>query len=131
MVFWHNGDMVLPPNKIFINKQDIIEIALAGDQDIPTIERIVREIRALHEQLKRKEKPLLLMADMTHLGTGTARMRKYSADQLKTLPIKKFALFAGTPFMRNVARFIVIAAGKSKNVQAFKNREEAITWLLE
>ena len=128
---WHNSDMPTSPNKIFINKDDLVEIELFGNQDLATIESLVAQVRALTDQLKKKGKSLRLIANMSQLGAGTARMRRYAAEQLKSLPLDRFALYGGSPFMRNVSKFIIVAAGKGHTVKTFNTREEALGWLLE
>lgn len=115
-------------NKVFINPEGYLEIALVGDQSEGSFRRLYSDAVPLIEEFRTKNNDLLCLFDLTHDTGFTLGSNKVAMELLESTPYDKIAMF-NVPHAE-VTKGIILAIGKSDKTKIFKNREEAVAWLL-
>jgi hypothetical protein len=123
--------MKVMANKIFINKQNIVECQVIGDQTSESITAMGEKIQDQLAQLKSERKPLLLLDDIIKIGQVTPNGRNMVVSLAKTLPYDRLAMLGNNGFIRLGANLIIRASGKARKLRYFTNRNEAVKWLQE
>jgi UDP-N-acetylmuramyl pentapeptide synthase len=119
------------PNKVFLNKNEYIEIIYEGDQTSETVNNVVDETLKIISILKKQNKPVKIINDLSKLGGSSMGARKTSAETLEKVKYDKVALFGANLFMKYLAILIIKASGMGEKVKYFDTREEAEKWLAE
>lgn len=114
-------------NKAYV-KDGLIYVEYIGDQTGESVASAVGDLNLLIEEFKGKNKPALVVCDISQVAKHNVGARKMGQDSLKTLRYDKFAICGGGFFIRNIAGILVKATRKT-NVKVFKSREEALKWL--
>lgn len=115
-------------DKIFINSDNIIEIVLVGDQTAQMFEAIYSDYLPLEEKLRSSGKPVLGLFNLTDETGFSLSSNKAALEILERINYDKVAMYDVPHY--SVTEGIVMATGKSDNTKLFKNREDAISWLL-
>lgn len=117
------------PNKVFLGENDIIFNLYEGNQAQESIQNMVNENNRIITKLRRQNKPVLVLADLTKLGQSSIGSRQASADALKNKDYDKVALFGANKFMKYVGNFIITASGQERRARMFDTEDEAMAWL--
>lgn len=114
-------------NKVYLGKDEFIYVEIFGDQTYESIHKTAEEIEEVIQEIK-KQKAYLLV-DLSRMTKQDSGARKAAQEGLNFIHYDKMAIFAAPLFLKNVARFLVLATGKTNVVGFFKTEEEAIRWL--
>lgn len=117
-------------NKISLNPQGYIEVAIEGPQSFMTFENMKPDAIDYLEQLQKEGKKRLGLIDLTNQTDFTVDSNRAGMEILESLNYERLALFGAKTTLTEVVRAIILAIGKNHNTKIFKTREEAVAWLL-
>lgn len=118
-------------NRVYLNKDNIIEAEVVGDQNLASVELVGRQIDTLITQLKAVGKPCLLLDNLLQIGRVDAEARHLVVELAKRLDFDRAALLGASGLMEFGTNLMLRATGRSYKLQYFSDREAAIGWLLE
>ena len=119
-------------NKVFINKSELIEQMYVGDQTGDSVDQtLVKRTNPLIAQLKQRRKRILVLINLTKIGTPNASARLVAVNALKQLEYEKIAVYTDNLYIKYVAGFVIKASGRFNDVRTFDDRRNAIKWLNE
>lgn len=118
-------------NKVFRNRQGIIECHVVGAQDVKSITQMGQEIKKLLAEPKAEGQPRLVLDDITHIGKVPSPGRRLVSSLAKTLPYDRLAMYGTNGVLRFGANLIIRASGRGRRLKYFTDRRKAIDWLLE
>jgi len=118
-------------NRVFLNPDGYIEVVLDGEQTYMTIDNMRYDILDFVKQLQQQEKPVLGLVDLTTDTGYTTDTNKASMQILESVNYDKVAMYGGGVILADISKAIILAMGRSNNTQVFKDRESAVSWLLE
>jgi hypothetical protein len=114
--------------EITLNPSGFIEEKYIGHQDELDVISGVSKLNYYSKKLSKQNKPVLILIDLSELGTTTAQARIEGIKTLRTLTYKRMALYGPLP-SQVLANTLAFVAGKQNKVCAFGTRAEAICWL--
>lgn len=117
-------------NSVTLNSNGYIEIVVRGEQSYLSFDHLRGELEQLLEKLKSRGSPLLGLVDLTEMTGYSTGSNKAALELLETIPYTRVALFGGSNAIMTVTRLVIEAIGKGDCTQTFKNRAEALAWLL-
>jgi len=118
-------------NKINLNPEGYVEVIMDGDQTFMTIDNMKYDAIDMLSKLQQEGKPRLGLVDLTKQTNYTADTNKAAMKNLEALNYEKVALFGASTLLTEVTKAIILAMGRSHNTQIFKDRESAVSWLLD
>jgi len=118
-------------NRVFLNKDGIIEIMVVGAQNATSIETMGREADALVTQMKAVGKPCLILDNLLQIGPVDAQGRKLVVDLAKRIDYDRAAMLGKGGVMRLGANLMLRAVGQAYRTRYFDDRDQAIKWLKE
>ena len=118
-------------NRIFLNPDGYIEVAIVGDQTHMAFERLHYDAADLMELLEKQGKKRLGLIDVSKEGDFSPESNKAAMQILESLPYDKLAIFGVNKVRAAVARAVILAIGKSGNTKLFVDRQSALDWLQE
>jgi hypothetical protein len=117
-------------HKVFLNKDDIIEIQIFGDQDSAAVERMGRMVDAFLTEQKKVGKPALVLDNLTEMGKVDAEARKLVVALASRLDYDRAAMLGrGGGMMRLGTNLMLRATGRGYKLRFFTDRGEAVAWL--
>lgn len=117
-------------NQVFISEENVIECRVIGNQTAESVQAMGKKIESLLAQRKVQHKPLLVLDDVTHMGSVPPAARNYVVSLAKTLPYDRLAMLGKGGLVRIGANLLIRASGRRNRLRYFSNRQEAIAWLL-
>jgi len=84
------------------------------------------------EKLYKGKKNHYLLCDISEGGTELPTdkaYRKWLIEMYERIGIERIAMLNAKPAMRMLAKIVLTAAGKSKQVKFFDSRDDALKWL--
>lgn len=115
-------------NKVFLGNDGFIHNVFHGDQTKEGIQRMGQELRAVIQQLRQQNKPVLILSDLHDVGKQNLSVRKAGYDLIVGLDFDRVAMFGANRLIAAVAHFVTKAAGRSR-IKYFNTKEEANQWL--
>lgn len=125
--------------KVFINKDDILNIAFLKELREPEdsirqtelIEEVVLKI--FNENSQRKHNILVDLSGLSRRGINIppAKTRRIFTRLSAHKQVTRVAYAGGSILIKTVAGFILQAAGRSKDMKWFADKEEGLKWLKE
>jgi UDP-N-acetylmuramyl pentapeptide synthase len=116
-------------NKVFLDKQGVIRIIVAGDQTAGTVKEMGEKIAFYIGQLRSEHRPVLVLDDLRHLGKTTSEARREVGRLAKQLPYDRAAMVGdGSTLMRYGTNLMLRAVGRG-NARYFGHEETALKWL--
>lgn len=118
-------------NKVFINKEGIIEEVYIGRQTFETINRTAASAMKLTDKLlENKDKGFVrILINLKNIKSISAAAVLASADAINSMKNAKMALFGGEKLPNDLANFIITALGREETIQIFDRRKDAEKWL--
>lgn len=116
-------------NKVFINKSDIVECQVIGNQTVQSVEKMGQEIKSSLLELKTLHKPLLLLDDIRRMGEVPPGARNVVISLGKTLTYDRLAMVGNGGLLRFGANLLLRAMGRSRKVRYFTDYDVAVSWL--
>jgi hypothetical protein len=117
-------------NKVFLNRDDIIEVKVIGNQTSDTIIDMAHQIDELLGELNAQNKLGLVLDDVSELGKTDTAARQALRDVARQLPYDKVAMFGNVnPIMRTGTTLLLQAIGMGQKIKYFEDRDQAISWL--
>jgi hypothetical protein len=116
-------------NSVFVNKQDLVEIIVRGNQTVASVQYMGDE--ALRLCLKQREmgKRALILDNLLQMRTVPTAARQRVVDLVKSSDYDKLAMVGNNPVVRLGSNLMLRATGKGKRVRYFEDYDEAIVWL--
>jgi hypothetical protein len=118
-------------SNFFLNDNGIIEIVTIGDRTPSAIQDSAKRVFALAKKVRQSGRPVLILNDISQMGTLPPEGHKTFADISKEADYDRFALVGSDNIARLGANLIAQAIGKSEELKYFDSREAATAWLLE
>ncbi len=118
-------------NHVYLNKDNIIEIEVIGDQNMASVELMGRQIDTIITQLKAVGKPCLLLDNLLQIGKVDADGRKLVVELAKRLDFDRAAMLGQGGIMSFGTNLMLRATGRGYKLRFFTNRDEAVKWLFE
>lgn len=116
-------------NTVFINKDYLIETVYRGDQTYDTLIEMGNRSAPLLEELRKKNKPLHILIDLSRIGKSNYGSRKGALEVVKKLPFHKMAIYGSNLYIKTLATYMAIATGKKSTMKYFDTKEAAVEWL--
>lgn len=116
-------------NKVFLNKDGLIEQIYVGKQTFETVIESSSEVMVLGDQLKDKNRKVRVLVNLNKITTVTTNSLLAAADTLNAIPKAKIAIFGGKVFLHKLANLVIAATGRQKTVKLFNTRTLAEKWL--
>ncbi len=117
-------------NKVFLNDDNIVEIHVVGDQTHQSVMAMGDIIIVLLDDLKKQQKRLLVLDDVTQMGNTDTAVRQAVSQLARTMGYEKVAMLGpNNPLMKHGTRLLLMAIGMGKKIKYFVEREAAIKWL--
>lgn len=117
-------------NRVFL-EEDIIHEVYVGDQDHETVAALNEATDKFTAELQAKQKPVLILTDMTDVGDQTQGARDAVKAVLGTRYFDRVAAFGVPSRLQIVGRILLTLTGTGNRVKIFDSREEAEAWLRE
>lgn len=117
-------------NQVFVRKDGLIFCVYDGSQTAESLGLMVRETEKISSQLRKENKPVLILVDMTRFGNASIDARATAASALERNTYDKVAIFGANRFLRHVSNLLIFATRKSDIVRHFESEEHAKKWLL-
>lgn len=117
-------------NKITLNDQGYIEVVIEGPQSFMSFENLMPTAIDYLEELQKKGSKRLGLIDLTNQTDFTVDSNRAGMQILESLNYDKLALFGAKTVLTEVVKAIILAIGKDYNTKIFKERDEAVKWLL-
>lgn len=130
MIYNENQGM---PNKVFLNKDGIVEQLCEGDQTSGSIQDLIKETNKITTKLQEQKRKVLILNDFSKVEKADYGAKKASLEGL-TNPkhyYDRVGIFGASPFMRFMGASVIKGAGAEKRVKIFTTREEVLAWLKE
>lgn len=118
-------------NGVSILENGLIYKTFNGDQNGQSIRKLQKETEKCVLVLRKQNKKVLILADLSNLGRTTLSARKAEIDFINKLDFDKAAVFGDGIVNRTLAKLIVNASAKAFKINFFSTRDEAESWLLE
>jgi UDP-N-acetylmuramyl pentapeptide synthase len=118
-------------NNFFMNDTGIIEIITTGDRTASLIQSSAQKIFDFAAELRKENKPVLILNDISQMGELPPEAHKVFADITRAADYDRFALVGNDNIMRLGANLIAQATGKSEKFKYFDSHDRAIAWLQE
>jgi ferredoxin-fold anticodon binding domain-containing protein len=116
-------------NSNFIDKDCLIHNIYAGDQTIATLKDAYENLLDLSLKLRRKNKPVHVLTDISRLGKLNLEARLFAVEFIKNMDFDKVAI-CGNHFMaERMVNYIIIASGRGYKMKYFSNEKDAKLWL--
>lgn len=117
-------------NKVFLNKDDIIEIHVVGSQTEASVREMGAALRTLLEELEAQKRPLLVLDDLMQMGETNTGARRAVSDLARTLTYDRVAMLGpDKPLMVYGTQLLLQAIGMGRKIKYFVDREAALVWL--
>jgi len=120
---------VQPSFQVFLDTDDIINILIYGKLNRKSISEILNKVDPIVNGLTRHNKPILVLADITHFTTSDLGARLYGSTHLKRRPVTKLAIVCRETTALLITKLLIRAAGKLNKTRFFSNGEAAMLWL--
>ena len=115
--------------RVFTNKQNIVEIVYDGRHDIKKSNKVIAQLKIELAKLEKMNKPKKVLLDLTKLGQTDRRSRGNVIDVAKNWDYHRIAVYGANVFNKVLAELIIFASGKKNKIKIFSSREEALKWL--
>jgi hypothetical protein len=116
-------------NKVFSNKEGIIEQVYSGKQDFKTVIDFASQTMVIADELIGKKRKVRILVNIRHITGVTADSLLASADALNSFPSAKIAIFGGKRFFNKLTRLVISATRKQETVKIFNSKKKAVRWL--
>ena len=116
-------------NRVYLGKDGYIHIVAEGDQTYDALFPVGEKMKELAEQLKKQKRSVNFLIDASKVTKQDSSARRRTKEVFESIPFEKAAIFGLNLFVTNVAKFVMMAIGKSQTVKFFSNEEEAVRWL--
>ncbi len=102
-----------------------------GDQNGESVKKSGIETEKLIGKLRKKNKQVFIVGDITQIGRITLSAKKSGLDLIRNLDYDKVAVF-GNPFaFQKLVETLALAAGRNFKFRFCVSLEEAMDWLLD
>lgn len=118
-------------NRVFINSQGIIEIAVVGDQTVDSVRAMGDQALELARQQQQAGKPAVILDNLLQMGAVPSAARKLVVELIKSTDYDKLAMLGSDSVLRVGANLMLQATGKGSKVKYFEDRDACERWLLE
>ncbi len=116
-------------NKVFLNKDDVIELVYEGKQTFQSVVEISAHMMVLADELRARKNKIRVLVNINKITNVTADSLLAAADVLDSMSNSKMAVFGGRAFLHKLANLVIVATRKQKTVRLFKSRSQAEKWL--
>jgi len=116
-------------NEVYLDKQGIIVIEVVGDQDVPSVELMGRQVEQLITEQRHVGKPCLILDDLLRIGKVGPEARKMVVDLSGRLDYDRAAMLGKGGIMRFGANLMLRTSGHSYKIKYFDDRQKALAWL--
>ena len=117
-------------NSISLHSDGYIDVVVRGDQTYLSFDQLKQELEQLSEKLRFQGKDILGLVDLTNMTGFSTGSNKAAFEILETVPYTKVALFGGNSTITTVTTLVIQAIGKRDQTRLFKDKPEALAWLL-
>lgn len=116
-------------NRVYRTPTHIIEIEVVGDQTAASVRAMGIEAARLAAQLRREQRPVLVLDNLKRLGHTDSAARREVARIARQLDFDRGAMLGdATPLMRLGTNLMLRAIGRP-NLRYFASRDAALLWL--
>lgn len=116
---------------VFINENDQVEMILKGDLVNEQLLPMLNETVKCLNQVRKKNKPHLLLVEVTHLNKISIYSRKTGTDWIRSRKELSIAVYGNNLFMKYFVHMLITATNRSCNMKFFTTKKEAQEWLTD
>ena len=113
-----------------LNDDGIIEVTTLGDRTASAIQASAKKIFAFASTLRDAGKPILILNDVSQMGTLPPEGHKIFANITGSADFDRFALVGNDNVTRLGANLIAQSIGRQDKLKYFDNHQDAREWLL-
>jgi len=117
-------------NKVYLDKDNIINIEVVGDQTVESVTEMGRQIEGLITEQRKVGKPSLILDNLLAMGDVGPEARQLVVDLAKRLDYDRTAMVGKGGLMKFGTNLMLRATGRSYRAKYFENLAEARSWLL-
>lgn len=117
-------------NSNFIGEDGLVHNIYFGDQTVSTLKKGYDELTIITNKLKAEGKPILVLTDITKLGSINLQARTFAVKFIKEVDFDKVAIFGNIRVAEHVVNFIILASGRGFKIKYFSKEDEAKDWLI-
>lgn len=119
-------------NKVFINKDGLVEIQVIGDQTVESVQAMGAEALRLALEQRAAGKRALIFDNLLQMGQNVPpEARKVVVELIKSYDYDKLAMLGKGSVLRFGANLMLQATGKGARVKYFDDQEKCVAWLLQ
>ncbi len=118
-------------NKVALVEDLILEVTCAGVQNEQMIESLIQDSRQLVEQLKKENRPILVLVRLRKVGPVDIGARRVAAGALTKLSYDRIAIYGASRFLQKTTELIIRAVHKEEGIRIFPDGVTARSWLRE
>jgi hypothetical protein len=118
-------------NTNFIGNDNILYNIYVGNQSLKQLQSACNEIAELIQQLKKRNKKVLVLTDITKLESVNLKARLYAIEFVRSMDFDKVAIYGNNSLAQQMIKIIINASGKTFNMRYFFTEREAKDWLLQ
>jgi len=116
-------------NKVFVNKDGLIEQIYSGRQTFETITKTAAETMLLADRLRASGKKPNFLVNFKNITKVTADALLAASDALNAGLDTKVAIYGGNKYLNDLANLVISAMGKETSVLLFDTKKDASIWL--
>lgn len=122
--------------KVSVGASDIVHVEIGGNLTAPNMSKLTEWTLKVKETVQdlfhKNNKKVLCLVDISLVEKYDPEVITKLAEMMKDNEpyVKKTATFGGSTYLV-MAEDVIIALSGRKNLKAFKNKDEAMDWLLE
>lgn len=116
-------------NKIFVNKDGVIEEIFVGRQTFKRVSRMAAKAMVIVDTLLAEHMQIKFLVNLRGITTFTADSIIAAYNGLNNTYPAKRALYGGSKLVNGLIKIIVSATGKENKTKLFETRLEAENWL--
>ena len=114
----------------FLGKDGLIRNIYVGDQTVASLETAECELRAIISKLRSKGMKVLVLTDITKIGSMPTKVRQKGLEIVRNLDYDKVALFGNNNASTQVAKIVIKVSMMDYKIKIFSNEGDAKKWLL-
>jgi len=120
---------MLRQNRVFLNRYDVIEMHVVGDQTAESVRAIGDEAVRLADDCRRRGLPVLLSDNLLAMGTVPPEGRRVVVEYGKKAEFDRLAMVGKGALLRLGSNLLIQAIGKSDRLRYFEDELSAMHWL--
>lgn len=123
------NDNTFQKNTNYIGEDGLIHNHYIGKQTVTSLKNAHDDLITITTSLRKKGKRVLVLTDITRLGSLTLEARMFAVDFIKDIDFDKVAIFGNYILAEQIVNVIIMASGRGYKMKYFNSEKDAKLWL--